>query len=61
MLVEKPFHIAKCVGLPQLIKRMRLVKSLPKEEKSAQSKSIDMEMHKLLGSQYTEYKALVRP
>ena len=45
----------------ELTKRMRMLKTLPKEEKASQSKAIDQEIHKVLGkASYAEYKALVK-
>ena len=45
----------------ELTKRMRMLKTLPKEEKATQSKVIDQEIHKVLGkASYAEYKALAK-
>jgi hypothetical protein len=45
----------------ELTKRMRMLKTLPKEEKAPQSKVIDQEIHKVLGkASYAEYKALAK-
>ena len=45
----------------ELTKRMRMLKALPKEEKSSQSKGIDQEIHKVLGkTSYAQYKALAK-
>ena len=45
----------------ELTKRMRMLKTLPKEEEASQSKVIDQEIHKVLGkASYAEYKALAK-
>lgn len=45
----------------ELTKRMRMLKTMPKEEKASQSKAIDQEIHKVLGkASYAEYKALAK-
>ena len=45
----------------ELTKRMRMLKTLTKEEKAPQSKQIDQEIHKVLGKEsYAEYKALAK-
>ena len=41
----------------ELTKKMRLAKALPKDQKHAQTKALDMEVHRLLGPKYAEYKA----
>ena len=64
-MVDRPFaslfeKLAEFKRAPflELTKKMRSVKALPKEQKSTQAKAVDQEIHKLLGSQYSEYKSL---
>ena len=37
----------------ELTKKMRLAKALPKDQKHAQTKALDMEVHRLLGAKYS--------